>query len=218
MTKNSNVNSIPLSINDFKVASNLENVLIIDTRLPDYYELGHVFSSINICHNQAYGNNLGSVFYMHNPILIVSKESEIQQSYSNLISIGFTKILGHLNGGIEAWIAENQKFDMVISISSEELALDAKHNPSAIILDVRSKAEYNALHVANAVNLTLEEIAKEIPKLNKFQETLIYSNSGYSSMLVSGLLKHFGFTNIKNVWGGFERIKEETVELISTKS
>jgi rhodanese-related sulfurtransferase len=31
---------------------------------------------------------------------------------------------------------------MVISISSEELALDAKHNPQAIILDVRKSSEF----------------------------------------------------------------------------
>jgi rhodanese-related sulfurtransferase len=106
---------------------------------------------------------------------------------------------------------------MVISISSEELALDSKHNPTAFIIDVRKKEEFDVLHVFNAVNIPLENLTEELAKLNKTQETLTYSNTGYTSMLASSLLKKNGFSNVKNVWGGFERIREETVDLVGSK-
>jgi hypothetical protein len=42
MTKNSKNSPKSLPIQDFIAAMQKENALIIDTRLPDYFELGHM--------------------------------------------------------------------------------------------------------------------------------------------------------------------------------
>jgi hydroxyacylglutathione hydrolase len=217
MTKNAKISPKSLPIQDFIAAMQKENALIIDTRLPDYFELGHIITSLNICNNKAYKGTIKNITPLNKPVLILCKAKEEEESYKNLTKLGFSNILGYLEGSIEAWIGQNQKFDMVISISSEELALDSKHNPTAIIIDVRTKEEFDVLHVFNAVNIPLENLTVELAKLNKTQETLIYSNTGYTSMLAASLLKKNGFTNVKNVWGGFERIKEETVDLVGSK-
>jgi rhodanese-related sulfurtransferase len=217
MTKNSKNSPKSLPIQDFIAAMQKENALIIDTRLPDYFELGHIISSLNICNNKAYEGIIQNITPLNKPVLILCKAKEEEESYKNLTKLGFSNILGYLEGSIEAWIGQNQKFDMVISISSEELALDSKHNPTAIIIDVRTKEEFDVLHVFNAVNIPLENLTEELAKLNKTQETLTYSNTGYTSMLASSLLKKNGFSNVKNVWGGFERIREETVDLVGSK-
>jgi len=217
MTKNAKISPKSLPIQDFIAAMQKENALIIDTRLPDYFELGHIITSLNICNNKAYKGTIKNITPLNKPVLILCKAKEEEESYKNLTKLGFSNILGYLEGNIEAWIGQNQKFDMVISISSEELALDSKHNPTAIIIDVRTKEEFDVLHVFNAVNIPLENLTVELAKLNKTQETLIYSNTGYTSMLAASLLKKNGFTNVKNVWGGFERIKEETVDLVGSK-
>ena len=217
MTKNAKNSPKSLPIQDFIATMQKENALIIDTRLPDYFELGHIISSLNICPNKTYESTIKNITPLNKPVLIVCKAKEEEESYKYLSKLGFSNILGHLEGSIEAWIGQNQKFDMVISISSEELALDSKHNPTAVIIDVRKKEEFDVLHVFNAVNIPLESLAEELAKLNKTQETLIYSNTGNTSMLASSLLKKNGFTNVKNVWGGFERIREETVDLVGSK-
>lgn len=217
MTKNAKNSPKSLPVQDFIASMQKENALIIDTRLPDYFELGHIISSLNICYNKTYEGSINNITPLNKPVLIVCKAKEEEESYKNLTKLGFSNILGHLEGSIEAWIGQNQKFDMVISISSEELALDSKHNPTAVIIDVRKKEEFDVLHVFNAVNIPLENLAEELAKLNKTQETLVYSNTGNTSMLASSLLKKNGFTNVKNVWGGFERIKEETVDLVGSK-
>lgn len=217
MTKNSKNSAKSLPIQDFIGAMQKEHALLIDTRLPDYFELGHIISSLNICYNKTYEGSIKNITPLNKPVLMISKAKEEEESFKNLTKLGFSNILGYLEGSIEAWIGQNQKFDMVISISSEELALDSKHNPTAMIIDARKKEEFDVLHVFNAVNIPLENIIKELAKLNKTQETLIYSNTGYTSMLVASLLKKNGFSNVKNVWGGFERIKEETVDLVGSK-
>jgi rhodanese-related sulfurtransferase len=84
-------------------------------------------------------------------------------------------------------------------------------------LDVREPDEFNSSHVFNAQNIPLSELAIQHAKLTKTGETLIYSNNGFRSMIASSYLKKVGFTNIKNVWGGFEKIKLETIDLVGKK-
>jgi rhodanese-related sulfurtransferase len=102
---------------------------------------------------------------------------------------------------------------MIISISAEELALDSKHNAKAVIIDVREADEFAAAHVANASNFPLSELIKNHPNIAKNTELLIYCDKGFRSMIAASVLKVMGFSNIKNVWGGFDQIVHQTVAL-----
>jgi len=191
---------------------------IIDTRLPDNFELGFIQGAINFGLNGQYAIWAATMLDIHAPILLVAKPDTEKESLERLTRVGFDNILGYLEGGFEAWVGADKKYDMVISISAEELALDSKHNPKAKIVDVRKPTEYKTAHVKVAENISLAELPQQVESLDKSGEYLIHCAGGYRSMVAASFMKSKGIRNVKNVWGGFEMIKKEEVEIVEAQA
>jgi len=125
--------------------------------------------------------------------------------------------LGYLQGGYEAWLDAGKRYDMVISIDAEEFTLDVKHTEVAV-LDVRKPGEFNDSHVDKATFQPLDALNTSYKDLDPEKEYLIHCAGGYRSMIATSFLKSKGFKNVKNVWGGFGKIKEfGGLNLVSTK-
>lgn len=204
---------VPLEADAFKEKIK-GGATLIDSRLPDFFELGFVPGSINIGLNGQFAIWAATLIDLQSEIILVCKPGTEKETIERLTRVGFERISGYLKGGFDSWRESGLRYDMVISISAEELALDAKHNPKATILDVRKPGEYKEGHVFNSKNLPLNELSSSIESLEKSAEHLVHCAGGYRSMIAASYLKKNGFTNIKNVWGGFEKIKEEKVEII----
>jgi len=183
------------------------NIQLVDTRSPDFFEIGFIKGSLNLNLNLLEENDLHSILNQQKATIIVCKEGTEKESIQHLQQFGVKGIKGILVFNNE--MKNTSFFDMMISISSEELVLDSHHNQKAIIIDVRKKEVVTSGIIHNAINIPINELAIESEKLLKNQETIIYSSSGKSSMLACSYLKANGFNNVKNVWGGFEQIKKE---------
>ncbi|MFN4082625.1 MAG: rhodanese-like domain-containing protein [Bacteroidia bacterium] len=199
----------PLGIKEFNKIKDELNCLIIDTRLPDYFENGFITGSINIPLKDAFEELLSLIAETDKQLLFIFKPSTEATAIERIEKAGITNIAGYLLGGFDTWLNHIDKYDMVISISSEELVLDALHNEKAIIIDVRSEDEYKQSHIKQAINIPLQMLLQKPNKLNPNDETLIYCENGDNSMLAASYLKHKGLKNVKNVWGGFKRISVE---------
>ena len=71
----------------------------------------------------------------------------------------------------------------------------------ALVIDVRSAGEFSAGHLANAINIPLDEIEIALPKRvkDKNQVLLLHCASGMRSGMAKGKLKSMGFTNAFNL-------------------
>jgi rhodanese-related sulfurtransferase len=96
-------------------------------------------------------------------------------------------------------------------LSFEELCARLKANPKAVLLDVRSVAEFNGSsevpsfgHFKNAININVEELASRLKEISKYkdQEVLVYCSHSHRSPRASYLLTTNGFNNVANVAGG----------------
>ena len=66
-------------------------------------------------------------------------------------------------------------------------------NKGAIIVDVRSKAEYNAGHISGSKNIPLDTIRTKITELKKLNNPIItVCRSGARSGMAKGILKSSG--------------------------
>jgi hydroxyacylglutathione hydrolase len=198
-----------LTYEAFVKNSQAENALIIDTRLADFFETAFLPKSINIGLNLSKGKDLGEIINTDQQVLLICKPGTEEESLNHLEPYQFKEIIGFLEGGMDTYLTHTNKYDMVISISSEELVLDSLHNPKAVIIDVRSNDAFEKSHVYNAVSKPLNKLAKLTHDLNPKDEIIIYCTKGNSSMTAASYLKKQGFIFVKNVWGGFERIVEE---------
>ncbi len=84
----------------------------------------------------------------------------------------------------------------------------------AILLDVRSAAEYQSGHAAPAINLDVEDIQTgSAPDWPKHKKVYVYCRSGARAGVAKQLLEQQGFENVQNL-GGLPDIQEIGFELI----
>jgi rhodanese-related sulfurtransferase len=79
----------------------------------------------------------------------------------------------------------------------------------ALIIDVRTTAEFRAGHLPNAINLPLDEIEASLPRRvkDKNQVLLLHCHSGMRSGLAKKRLNSLGYVNAFNL-GSYGRAKE----------
>jgi phage shock protein E len=71
----------------------------------------------------------------------------------------------------------------------------------AVIIDVRTKGEYQNGHIKNSVNIPLDSLSSNLSKLKKDKPVITCCASGMRSASAKGILKSNGFTEVHNGGG-----------------
>lgn len=93
-------------------------------------------------------------------------------------------------------------------ICIEELN-DILNKEKAILIDVRSKQEYNEGHINGAICIPSYEIHSEIEQkiIDKNQIIILYCKSGIRSKKAQRILINMGYKNVYNLFNGIDAIK-----------
>ncbi len=83
-----------------------------------------------------------------------------------------------------------------------------KQNSNAVLLDVRSKQEYDEYHLDGAICIPTYEIQNKIENIieNKDQLIILYCQSGVRSLKAMKILEKMGYTNLYQILGGIDNI------------
>ena len=72
----------------------------------------------------------------------------------------------------------------------------------ALILDVRSKSEYDGGHIKDSINITVDQLQKNLSKLKDKDKTIITCcASGMRSASAKSILQNNGYKNVHNGGG-----------------
>lgn len=79
----------------------------------------------------------------------------------------------------------------------------------ALVIDVRSPSEFSSGHLAQAVNIPMEDLATVLPKqvTDKNQVLLLHCLSGTRSGMAKSQLRSLGYTNVFNL-GSYSRARK----------
>jgi phage shock protein E len=73
-------------------------------------------------------------------------------------------------------------------------------SPDAMILDVRTPAEYASGHIDNAVNIPVQQLPQRLHELGDLHAPIIiYCRSGARSAQASSILKAAGYDNLHDI-------------------
>ena len=209
-----------LSIDEFKqLISN--DVIVLDTRPAGTFTQGFVPGSISIGLEGRFAEWAGSLLPFNMPIVLVTETGKEKETIIRLARVGFNKIKGYLDGGYEAWKNAGEAIDMIIDIEADELMMDIPHDQNLVIIDVRRETEFADGHLKNAINIPLIDMTDpgNLANLEETQNLYIHCAAGYRSVIASSLLKRQGIHNLRNIAGGWEKIKEqEKAEIIKETS
>lgn len=103
------------------------------------------------------------------------------------------------------------------TLVSPSMAIRLMNNhDDALIVDIRTAAEYKSGHIKGAKNTPLNEFASALENYAdcKNKDVLIYCNSGTTASRAIKLLKKAGFEKINNLEGGIAAWKEANMPLV----
>ena len=100
-------------------------------------------------------------------------------------------------------IAGNLKKGEIDFLSVDRLKEKIRNVENITILDVRTKREYDQGHIDGAVLVYIDDLRKNIDKLDASSEILIYCETGYRAYQGFRILKNLGFKNVKVLNGSY---------------
>ncbi len=202
-------NNQPLNVHQFEEAKK-KGALILDTRQSDDFEKGFIPSSINVGLNGQYAIWVGTLIDIRQPLLLVTEPGKEEESILRLARVGYENVLGYLNGGIESW---KKELNVVRSIQPESIKQEIIKG--AEVIDVRKPGEWSISHLKEATFLPLANMPDNLKTLDKSKPYLVHCGGGYRSMTAISLMKRQGFTNLKNIYGGFGAMINAGLEIVT---
>lgn len=211
---------MPLTVKEAKdMLAN--DAFVLDTRSETAFTQGFIPGSIFIGLEGRFAEWAGSLLRFDKDMILVCDEGKEKEAVTRLARVGFSRMAGYVKGGTKAWKAAGESLDMVIDIEADELAMDIPFDENLVVLDVRRPAEFVDGHVKGAINLPLSEMADaaNMARLEEDQNIYVHCAGGYRSVIAASLLKRQGIHNLRNVTGGWSKIREQsTIETEKEKS
>ena len=201
----------PLSVETFKERANQNDAILLDTRPATEFTLGFVPGSISIGLEGRFAEWAGSLLPFGLPILLVTAPGMEKETVVRMARVGFSNIQGYLQGGFTSWKNAGEEIDMIIDVEADELAMDLPFDENAVVLDVRRETEFADGHVRGAVNVPLNDLNDpgNMANIEEHHNVYVHCAGGYRSVIAASLIKRQGIHNIRNVLGGWGKIKEQ---------
>jgi hydroxyacylglutathione hydrolase len=200
----------PLSVAQFKEKVK-EDMWILDTRPETIFTQGFVPGSISIGLNGRFAEWAGTILPFNQPLILVTEAGKEKETITRLARVGIDNVQGYLAGGYEAWVAAGEELDLIIDIEPDEMAMDIPHDNLLEVIDVRKPSEFEAGHVKGAINIPLDTLSDplNVAMIDDASNLYVHCAGGYRSVIASSILKRHGYHNLRNVLGGYAKIKAQ---------
>lgn len=200
-----------LDIPAFKLAIKQPNTFILDTRHATVFTQGFVPGSISIGLEGRFAEWAGSLLPFDQNIILVTEPGKEKETIIRLARVGFEKIIGYLDGGYATWVNAGERIDMIVDVEADELAMDLPFDDNLVVVDVRKETEFGNGHVKDAINIPLNDMMDpgSMANLEEHHNIYVHCAGGYRSVIAASLIKRQGIHNLRNVMGGWNKIKEQ---------
>lgn len=187
------------------------NIWLLDVRHPEAFTNEFVPESINVGLNGRFAEWAAKLIPFSQEIILIADEGQEKEAVTRLARVGFHNVSGYLEGGISAWKNAGKRVDMIIDVTADELAIDLPFDKKMAVIDVRNDAEFAAGHIQGAQQIALETMLDPfvLAQLDDDKNMYVHCAGGYRSVIACSLMKRQGFNNLRNVLGGWAKLKQE---------
>ncbi len=194
-----------------------DDVLLLDTRNAEEFAKGFIEGSIYIGLEGQFAPWVGALIpSVEQKIALITPIGKEEETVRRLSRVGYDNVIGFLQGGIEAWDGDLMNIQRV-----EATYISQGMQADEMLIDVRKPGEYEAEHLENVPNIPLDFINERMSEFPKNKNMVLHCAGGYRSMIATSILLSRGFSNIKDIRGGFVAITKEnlpTVKMACSKN
>lgn len=191
-----------LSIDDV-LEQQRNGAVVLDTRSPDEFALGHVANSINIGLAGRYAEFAGGVINPETPLILVAERGRELEAKIRLARIGFDNVVGHLPKPEVAMMDNpnitfrNSRVDVAGMREAMETIDDLQ------LVDIRQPGETEGGYVEGAILMPLTRLNERLGELDPSRPTIVYCAGGFRSSIAASRMIQAGFTDISDLLGGY---------------
>ncbi len=181
-------------------------VQVVDLRDADVVINGYIPGTINIPEDRSFLRWAGWFLQYDSPIyLIAESEAQAWEAVKDLALIGLDNVSGWTDVGVLR--AYEQNCGPLASVEHTEAG--QMEGDEAVVLDVRSGAEYDEGHVPGSLHIPMGYLSDRLNEIPRDTRVALLCGSGSRSRLAVVLLRKHGICNACNVRGGFDEYKSE---------
>jgi len=180
-----------------------EGAVIIDTREPAEFALGHLKGSINVGLSGRFAEYSGEVVTSETPIILVCPVGTEDEARIRLGRIGFDKVLGALDAPEVAFVNNPDSVVQASRLTVEQLRQRREALSNVQVIDVRGPGETEAGVIPGAHLIQLPQLVTRLGELDPQAPTVVYCAGGYRSSIAASTLRQRGFADVSDVIGGF---------------
>lgn len=178
-----------------------DGVVVLDTRSPEVFALGHLVGSINVGIDGRFAEYAGDVIRPGSSVVIVGGRAD--EARVRLARIGLDNVVGTVSN-IDAGLVEHPELSATASrlttmVVDEQRASD----PSIQLIDVRSPSETDEGIVPGAVVVPLAQLLNHLDDFDRSAPTIFYCASGYRSSVAASMFRANGFTDVSDMLGAY---------------
>ena len=178
---------------------------ILDTRSPEDFAAGHLAGSTHIGLTGRFSSWAKTLLSPDRPIVLVCTPGSEHEVAGLLVSAGLHRIMGYLNGGIDALRELVALVRHPARITSPALRRRLARGPLSLI-DVRDEGEWRREAIPGSVNIPLEHLRERLAKVPE-GAIVVYCRTGERSSTAASLLEQTGRMNVVDLVGGINAWK-----------
>lgn len=171
----------------------MKDVTLLDVRAVSSFAEGHVPGAVSIARGTSFALWAGWLLDASSPIVLVTDDGDDVEVRQALSRVGLDLVLGHLEGGMKAWVAAGLPVGKTAQV--EEVG-------EAIVLDVRNDAERSHGSIPESLHVMLGDLPLAIDTLTKEKAIVTVCESGLRASIAASLLERAGFSDVRMLEGG----------------
>jgi len=175
---------------------------LLDTREPAAWAAGHIPGSVNIGLSGKYASWAGTLLDHEAGIVIVAEPGREEEAATRLGRIGFDRVEGYLESGIEAARAQPDLLVRTERLDASALARLLADAERPLVVDVRAPGEYAGGRIDGSVNIPLNRLEASLDRLERGRRIVLQCQSGYRSSIAASLLAGRGYGELADLEGG----------------
>ncbi len=161
---------------------------VIDARDRDSFARAHIPGSLNIELNSGFGSYVGWMLPFDTPLVLVLPEpyeASSAEATTQLLRIGWTRIRGHLEGGIDAWNGELRSYP---TAGIDELCAAMERDEDLLVLDVRQELEWDWGVIPGSRKIFVADLPRHPEALPRDRPTWVICSNGHRAAIAASLL------------------------------
>jgi rhodanese-related sulfurtransferase/glyoxylase-like metal-dependent hydrolase (beta-lactamase superfamily II) len=191
-----------------------EGAYLLDVREPAEYAGAHLRGSVNIGLGGSYATWSGTLLDPDRRIVIVAEPGREVEAATRLGRIGFDRVAGYLDGGMQALEARPDLLGRTERITAPTLGeqLASRDGGAPVVLDVRTQREWEAGHIEGSLNIPLNRLHERLGEVPRDRQVVVHCATDNRSSTAESLLELNGFGNISHLVGGMQAWEASRLE------